>query len=390
MKLYPSIPIELTAAGGTYDISLLENYDHYFLYGTDNWVANWAFQPTPGHTPYGGMRIDFYLDYKGNPGGNTLTVFGNTLTDNQTTGYSVVRCRYDEIAAAWDTWILPNTDAADWITTAQIEAEAITLALMADLARGSIISGQTVNNRPLALDCKVASAILIGDGTDVNAIVPTGDVTITIAGVTAIGADKVTKTMLNVDCAGSGTTQAGDGSIEVKPDVVNGTSVAVTADGVRLTGDQTAPGSLKIYGTNATGTKGWYDNSTLTNEAYLTIATADVKLLFGTPLEIVAAPGANKGIVIEEAVMYLTYNSATYDTNTTLWIVTDTAEIAQFIGTTYLASSKTVAIQLNRYGVVGKTQIIANKGVNVFVTGGNPATGDSEVIIYVKYTIIDM
>jgi hypothetical protein len=74
--------------------------------------------------------------------------------------------------------------------------EEVTLAKMADLARGSIIVGATAGNRPTALDAKGDGKILVGDSTDLKSVSVTGDVTITNAGVTAIGAGKVLPSML--------------------------------------------------------------------------------------------------------------------------------------------------------------------------------------------------
>jgi hypothetical protein len=85
------------------------------------------------------------------------------------------------------------------VGTAQIVDEAVTLAKMADLARGSLISGQTANNRPTALDAKTDAQILIGDGTDVNSVAMSGDVTIINDGTTTIGADKVDGTNIADD-----------------------------------------------------------------------------------------------------------------------------------------------------------------------------------------------
>jgi len=74
--------------------------------------------------------------------------------------------------------------------------ESVTLGMMADLTRGSIISGQTSSNRPTALVAKNSGQILIGNGTDLTSAAVTGDVTISATGVTAIGAGKVTQKML--------------------------------------------------------------------------------------------------------------------------------------------------------------------------------------------------
>ena len=74
-----------------------------------------------------------------------------------------------------------------------IAAEAVTLAKMADLTRGSIISGQTADNRPTALDAKTSGRILVGDGTDLASVAVSGDVTLAANGAVTIGAGKVTE-----------------------------------------------------------------------------------------------------------------------------------------------------------------------------------------------------
>jgi len=85
------------------------------------------------------------------------------------------------------------------IGTAEITDEAVTTAKMADLARGSILSGQTANNRPTALDAKTNAQILVGDGTDLNSVAVSGDVTIDNAGAVTIAAGAVETAMLAAD-----------------------------------------------------------------------------------------------------------------------------------------------------------------------------------------------
>jgi hypothetical protein len=74
--------------------------------------------------------------------------------------------------------------------------KSVTLGMMVDLARGSIISGQTDGNRPTALAAGTSGQILIGNGADLTSAAVTGDVTISATGVTTIGAGKVTQKML--------------------------------------------------------------------------------------------------------------------------------------------------------------------------------------------------
>jgi len=73
-----------------------------------------------------------------------------------------------------------------------IAAEAVTLAKMADLARGSLISGQTAGNRPTALDAKGAGKILVGDGTDLASVSVSGDATLAATGAVTIANNAIT------------------------------------------------------------------------------------------------------------------------------------------------------------------------------------------------------
>ena len=87
----------------------------------------------------------------------------------------------------------------DSVDTDAIIDEAVTLAKQADLARGSIITGQTASNKPTALDAKTDGNILVGDGTDLNSVAVSGDVTIDSAGVVTISNGAVDTVMLAND-----------------------------------------------------------------------------------------------------------------------------------------------------------------------------------------------
>lgn len=85
------------------------------------------------------------------------------------------------------------------ISTNDIAAEAVTLAKQADLARGSIITGQTASNRPTALDAKTDTYILVGDGTDLNSVEMTGDATIANTGVVTVANQLTVATQWDAD-----------------------------------------------------------------------------------------------------------------------------------------------------------------------------------------------
>lgn len=125
--------------------------------------------------------------------------------------------------------------------------------------------------------------------------------------------------------------------------------------------------------------------------AELSIPTASVLTLNGTPLEIVAAPGAGYAIQLVAASFKLTYNSIAYATNTDLQLIADTATIAQV-----KTSSGAINGTVTQHIILGEvpspgttdTQIIENKSLKVQVPTGNPTAGNSDIKVYVLYRII--
>ena len=86
------------------------------------------------------------------------------------------------------------------IDNADINASAgIVFTKLATLTRGSILTGQTASNVVTALAAKTSGYVLVGDGTDVNSVEWTGDITLSTAGVSAIGAGVI----VNADVNGS-------------------------------------------------------------------------------------------------------------------------------------------------------------------------------------------
>jgi hypothetical protein len=128
--------------------------------------------------------------------------------------------------------------------------------------------------------------------------------------------------------------------------------------------------------------------------ASLTIATASVLTLNGTPQTIVAAPGAGKAIELISFYTKLTYNTTAYATNTTLQLITDTANMAQGADTEILLSTASRTLKGTIATLSGilttDTQLIANKALKVQVLSGNPTAGDSDIVVNVLYRIISI
>ena len=111
-------------------------------------------------------------------GGDGLTKSGNTLSVNVD-----------------DSGIEIDTDSL------QLKDNGVTLAKMAGIARGSIISGDA-NGDPQALAVGSAHTFLQSDGTDLAYVAMSGDATLA-AGVLSIGPQKVTNAMLADDAVGA-------------------------------------------------------------------------------------------------------------------------------------------------------------------------------------------
>lgn len=135
-----------------------------------------------------------------------------------------------------------------------IEAGAVTLAKMANLARGSLLVGGAAN-AVTALDANNNGYILVGDGTDLKSVAVSGDITVTNAGVTAIGADKVSLAMMKANSVGKNSLKYVLETVQINA----GTS-----------GTATVVAGAQILG--------WYVTAITGTERVKTVAIADTTL----------------------------------------------------------------------------------------------------------------
>ena len=59
-----------------------------------------------------------------------------------------------------------------------------------------------------------------------------------------------------------------DGTPSITAAAIVQMSITSDASGLKLSGDSSSPGNSKLYGTNGSGTKGWYDQPTSGSETY--------------------------------------------------------------------------------------------------------------------------
>lgn len=201
----------------------------YRLSGTVTLVSD--YELTPSGTATVNQRVIFYNEAAINLDGNNFVIFGETVPTTLPSKFFVAECVYN--GSSWKvtieaslsgTAILPaavftdNTIALTKLATATsaytivynaggvpvavpITGDiGITNAGVTSIAAGVIVNADINASAAIAFS-KLASLtsayILVGSAGNVpTAVAVTGDVTITNAGVTAIGAAKVTPTML--------------------------------------------------------------------------------------------------------------------------------------------------------------------------------------------------
>lgn len=136
------------------------------------------------------------------------------------------------------------------------------------------------------------------------------------------------------------------------------------------------------------------DGAVATAEASGTITTAEILALNGTPITLIAAPGAGKVVVVEEIELFLDYNSAGYVAGAGedftiqysggLDIATwDNDSDAILVGT---ADER----RLNKPDAVLALEDCDNEAVEAFIASGEVATGDSPMLWRIKYRIVTM
>jgi len=121
------------------------------------------------------------------------TEFVTTATSNTWAGKAFLAAASGAVAGYLDL-----NKGAGLVSTGDIADESVTTAKMADLARGSLLSGQG-SNRPLALAAETSGQVLVGDGTDIASVAVSGDVTMASTGAVTIAALAVETGMIAAD-----------------------------------------------------------------------------------------------------------------------------------------------------------------------------------------------
>jgi hypothetical protein len=145
------------------------------------------------------QRVVFYWEANVTYGvGTAIIIFGKTVPSAWATKNFIATCVYD--GSAWQVQLVCGGEEDGWIETADIADEAVTVDKMADLARGHLLIGNS-STRPVAVDFNNSGYIGIGDGTDYNSVAQSGDVIFSNAGVAAIQPGVIVNADVNASAA---------------------------------------------------------------------------------------------------------------------------------------------------------------------------------------------
>ena len=130
-------------------------------------------------------------------------------------------------------------------------------------------------------------------------------------------------------------------------------------------------------------------NDVLIN-ATINVPSADVLTLFTTPYLLIDSPGAGYYIQVLTASCKVDFNTTAYTVSTTLNIYTDTATRVQHTLNNALNASLSRIGASAQQGInaAADTQLISDKAVYLQTQVGNPLLGDSDIVIYLSYKII--
>ncbi len=123
----------------------------------------------------------------------------------------------------------------------------------------------------------------------------------------------------------------------------------------------------------------------------VSIPTASVLALNGTPITVISAPGSNRIIECTDIIGgFASYGGTAYTTHGNINVYTDTATLSQYTSGTVLNATVVRFVNFGRIITdpnATDTMYISNKALKIISPDGNPAVGNSDLILYIDYKI---
>lgn len=330
--------------GANKTFPVTEKYELYQLIpdgGSVTLLANVTIGPTG--TPTEGLRYTF--DYKGDviAGAFSISIFSKTLSTAEALAKYTITCTYTN--GAWDVLLLlsnnnganPSVSGAEiqagTIPSASMDSSGVALSEIANASGEGMLIVSNSSNVRVDLDASTTGAFPVGDGNTPVMRTMSGDVTLSSIAVATIANNVISPEKLTFTI----------------------------------------------------------ENNILS--AKLSITSAQVLVLSGTPLEIVPTPGTGKFIEVISAFTRLaTYGGTPYATNTILELGNAGASTDQMKDSDALISTvaRITKFKEDSPASTSDTQGIENTPLNIAVKTANPTAGNSDIEIYVVYRIVDL
>ena len=151
---------ELTAGGGTVNLSVDDYADQYRLFSGGAVTLTSSYTIQPSGTVENGMLYEFHyvadLDFDG----NTLTIFGTSIPADLESVEMYIRAYYN--GTAWEVTLASSFGDLPLITTSMVTDDNITNAKMAEdsVGRSELIDGDIL---PIALSSNAVTTVKIAN-----------------------------------------------------------------------------------------------------------------------------------------------------------------------------------------------------------------------------------